>query len=326
MNKAKSSKKPSYPFFLPGSWWAFIVLVALALAPLFLSEFLTVFVTEILIMALFALAFNLLFGFTGLLSFGHAAYFSLGAYTTGMILIKVTPSIPLAFIVGFLAATLVAWIIGYLCVRLDEIYFAMLTLAFGMMIHTVIWQWDSLTGGADGLVGIPRPHFLFFNLYNNIPYYYFTLIVVVICAAILWVIINSPFGLTLKSIRENHERVEYLGINMRRYRLISFVISGFFCGVAGAIFAPFEMAICPEIAFWTKSAEPVFMSLLGGMNIFFAPVAGAAIFMYLREIISGYTEYWMFPLGAILILMVIFLPGGIIGFFHDKIFGLRERG
>jgi len=242
-----------------------------------------------------------------------------------MILIKVTPSIPLAFLVGFLVATFAAWIIGYLCVRLDEIYFAMLTLAFGMMIHTIIWQWDSLTGGADGLVGIPRPQFLFFNLSDNTPYYYFTLIVVVICAAILWLIINSPFGLTLKSIRENHERVEYLGINMKRYRLISFVISGFFCGVAGALFAPFEKAISPGIAFWTKSAEPVFMSLLGGMNIFFGPVAGAAIFMYLKEIISGYTEYWMFPLGAILILIVIFLPGGIFGFIRDTIFGLRER-
>ncbi len=325
MANPTSSKKRSHPFFLPGYWWLAIVLAALALAPLFLSEWLTVFVTEMLIMALFALAFNLLFGFTGLLSFGHAAYFSLGAYTTGMILIKVTPSIPLAFLVGFLVATFAAWIIGYLCVRLDEIYFAMLTLAFGMMIHTIIWQWDSLTGGADGLVGIPRPQFLFFNLSDNTPYYYFTLIVVVICAAILWLIINSPFGLTLKSIRENHERVEYLGINMKRYRLISFVISGFFCGVAGALFAPFEKAISPGIAFWTKSAEPVFMSLLGGMNIFFGPVAGAAIFMYLKEIISGYTEYWMFPLGAILILIVIFLPGGIFGFIRDTIFGLRER-
>jgi len=325
MANPTSSKKRSHPFFLPGYWWLAIVLAALALAPLFLSEWLTVFVTEMLIMALFALAFNLLFGFTGLLSFGHAAYFSLGAYTTAMILIKVTPSIPLAFLVGFLVATFAAWIIGYLCVRLDEIYFAMLTLAFGMMIHTIIWQWDSLTGGADGLVGIPRPQFLFFNLSDNTPYYYFTLIVVVICAAILWLIINSPFGLTLKSIRENHERVEYLGINMKRYRLISFVISGFFCGVAGALFAPFEKAISPGIAFWTKSAEPVFMSLLGGMNIFFGPVAGAAIFMYLKEIISGYTEYWMFPLGAILILIVIFLPGGIFGFIRDTIFGLRKR-
>ena len=325
MANPTSSKKRSHPFFLPGYWWLAIVLAALALAPLFLSEWLTVFVTERLIMALFALAFTRFFGFTGLLSFGHAAYFSLGAYTTGMILIKVTPSIPLAFLVGFLVATFAAWIIGYLCVRLDEIYFAMLTLAFGMMIHTIIWQWDSLTGGADGLVGIPRPQFLFFNLSDNTPYYYFTLIVVVICAAILWLIINSPFGLTLKSIRENHERVEYLGINMKRYRLISFVISGFFCGVAGALFAPFEKAISPGIAFWTKSAEPVFMSLLGGMNIFFGPVAGAAIFMYLKEIISGYTEYWMFPLGAILILIVIFLPGGIFGFIRDTIFGLRER-
>lgn len=324
MIRAKSPTKTPYPFFLPGYCWIAIVLTALVLAPLFLSEFLTVFLTEILIMSLFALAFNLLFGFTGLLSFGHAAYFSLGAYSSGMILIKVTPSIPLAFLIGFLTATFAAWIIGYLCVRLDEIYFAMLTLAFGMMIHTVIWQWDRLTGGADGLVGIPRPHFLFFDLSNNIPYYYFTLIIVVICAAILWLIINSPFGLTLKSIRENHERVEYLGINMKRYRLISFVISGFFCGVAGSLFAPFEKAISPDIAFWTKSAEPVFMSLLGGMNIVFAPAVGACIFMYLKEIISGYTEYWMFPLGAILILMVIFLPGGIIGFLHSKLLGLRE--
>jgi len=325
MNTEKSATKTFHPFFLPGVWWALIALVVLVLAPFFLSEFLTVFATEMLIMALFALAFNLLFGFTGLLSFGHAAYFSLGAYTSAMVLIKVTPFIPLAFTIGILTAMLAAWLIGYLCVRLDEIYFAMLTLAFGMMIHTVIWQWDSLTGGADGLVGIPRPHFLFFDLSNTTPYYYFTLIVVVICAAILWLIINSPFGLTLKSIRENHERVEYLGINMKRYRLISFVISGFFCGVAGALFAPFERAISPEIAFWTKSAEPVFMSLLGGMNIFFAPVAGAAIFMYLKEIISGYTEYWMFPLGAILILIVIFLPGGIIGFLYEKFLSIRKR-
>ena len=324
MEKAVSPKKPPNPFFLPGYGWGILILLFLVLAPLFLTEFLTVFFTEILIMSLFALAFNLLFGFTGLLSFGHAAYFSLGAYTSAMILIKVTPSIPLAFFAGFSVATIAAWIIGYFCVRLDEIYFAMLTLAFGMMTHTVIWQWDTQTGGADGLVGIPRPHFLFFNLSDNIHYYYFTMIIVVVCAALLWIIINSPFGLTLKSIRENHDRVEYLGINMRRYRLLSFVISGFFCGVAGALFAPFEKAISPDIAFWTKSAEPVFMSLLGGMNIFFAPVAGAALFMYLKEIISGYTEYWMFPLGAILILIVIFLPGGIFGFIHEKIKGLRE--
>jgi branched-chain amino acid transport system permease protein len=321
--KKTSSTKPFYPLYLPTLYWLVIGVIVLLLAPLFLSKFLIVFVTEIYIMGLFALAFNLLFGYTGLLSFGHAAYFSVGAYMTGLILMRVTPSIPLAFLVGFASATLAAWIIGYLCVRLDEIYFAMLTLAFGMMIHTVIWQWDGLTGGADGLVGIPRPHFFSFDLSDITTYYYFTLIVVGICAAILWVITRSPFGLTLKSIRENHERVEYLGVNMKRYRLIAFVISGFFCGVAGALFAPFEMAISPGIAFWTKSAEPVFMSLVGGMQIFLAPLAGAGIFMFLKEIISGYTEYWMFPLGSILIILVIFLRGGIIGFIHEKLLAFR---
>ncbi len=303
--------------------WIIIAILALALLPFYLSDFLVVFVTEMLIMALFAISFNLLFGYTGLLSFGHAAYFSVGAYTTGLILIRVTPSLPLAFLLAIILATLSAWLIGFFCVRLDEIYFAMLTLAFGMMIHTILWKWDSLTGGADGLVGIPRPHLWSFDLSNISTYYYFTLIIVGICVFILWVIVNSPFGLILKSIRENHERVEFVGISMRRYRLVSFVISGLFCGVAGALFAPFEMSIAPDIAFWTKSAEPVFMSLLGGMRIFLGPAVGAAIYMYLKEIISGYTELWMIYLGAILIGFVIFLPGGIVGFMRSKLVASR---
>lgn len=325
MTKAESSSRPFSLFLRPQIYGAVIVILGLALAPLFLTEFLKVFVTEMLIMALFALAFNLLFGYTGLLSFGHAAYFSIGAYTCGLIMLKVSPSIPLAFIAGILLATFTAWIIGYFCVRLDEIYFAMLTLAFGMMIHTILWKWDSMTGGADGLVGIPRPHLWFFDLSNLTTYYYFTLIIVCICVGILWVIVHSPFGLILKSIRENHERVEFVGINMRRYRLLSFVISGLFCGVAGVLFAPFEMSLAPDIAFWTKSAEPVFMSLLGGMSIFLGPAVGAAIYMYLKEIISGYTELWMIYLGAVLIGFVIFLPGGIVGFIHRKLYAVGKE-
>lgn len=305
-------KKLLIPIFM-------LIILSFLLAPLYLGDFSQVFLTEILIMGLFAMAFNILFGYTGLLSFGHAAYFAIGAYTTGIFLIKVSKFIPLAFASGIIIATFSAWIIGFLCVRLDEIYFAMLTLAFGMMIHTLIWQWDSFTGGADGLVGIPRSTILGLNLSKISVYYYFTLVIVSICILILWVIIKSPFGLTLKSIRENSERVEYLGINMKRYRLISFIISGFFSGIAGSLFAPFEMAISPDIAFWTKSAEPVFMSLVGGMNIFFGPIVGAGIFMFLKEIISGYTEYWMLPLGAILITLVLFLRGGILGFLNEKL-------
>jgi len=289
-----------------------------------------VFLTEMLIMILFAISFNLLFGYTGLLSFGHAAFFSIGSYVTGLALLHIYPSIPLAFILGVVSATIAAWIIGYFCVRLDEIYFAMLTLAFGMMVHTIVWKWDRLTGGADGLVNIPRPpiNFLLFqvDLSSIASYYYFTLILVAISLYVLWVIVNSHFGLALKAIRENSDRIQFVGINVRRYRLISFVISGFFCGLAGAIFGPFLKSITPSIAFWTKSAEPVFMSLLGGTKIFLAPAAGSVIFMYLREIISGYTELWMIYLGAILIGFVLFLPGGIVGFLYEKLRGRRLGG
>ena len=306
--------------------WLIALFILLILAPLFLSSFLMVFLTEMLIMILFAISFNLLFGYTGLLSFGHAAFFSIGAYVSGLVLLHIYPSIPLAFAIGVVAATIGAWIIGYFCVRLDEIYFAMLTLAFGMMIHTIIWKWDRLTGGADGLVDIPRPNlnFLLFqvDLSSIASYYYFTLVLVAVALYVLWIIVNSHFGLALKAIRENSERLQFVGINVRRYRLISFVISGFFCGLAGALFGPFLKSITPSIAFWTKSAEPVFMSLLGGTKIFLGPAVGAVIFMYLKEIISGYTELWMIYLGAILIGFVLFLPGGIVGFISEK---LRAR-
>ena len=305
--------------------WIIALVILLFLTPLFLSSFLLVFLTEMLIMILFAVSFNLLIGYTGLLSFGHAAFFSIGSYVTGLVLLHIYPSIALAFVIGVIAATIAAVIIGYFCVRLDEIYFAMLTLAFGMMVHTIVWQWDSLTGGADGLVNIPRPNlnFLLFqvDLSSIASYYYFTLVLVTIAVYVLWVIVNSHFGLTLKAVRENSERIQFVGINVRRYRLISFVISGFFCGLAGAIFGPFLKSITPSTAFWTKSAEPVFMSLLGGTKIFLGPAVGSVIFMYLKEIISTYTELWMLYLGAILIGFVLFLPGGIVGFLVDKFGG-----
>jgi len=307
--------------------WLIALIILLILTPLFLSSFLMVFLTEMLIMILFAISFNLLFGYTGLLSFGHAAFFSIGSYVTGLVLLHIYPSIPLAFVTGVVAAAIAAWIIGYFCVRLDEIYFAMLTLAFGMMVHTIIWKWDRLTGGADGLVDIPRPNLnlLLFevDLSSINSYYYFTLVLVAIALYVLWIIVNSNFGLALRAVRENSERLQFVGINVRRYRLISFVISGFFCGLAGALFGPFLKSITPSIAFWTKSAEPVFMSLLGGTKIFLGPAVGAVIFMYLKEIISGYTELWMIYLGAILIGFVLFLPGGIVGFLNEKLRGRR---
>ncbi|MBU1742360.1 MAG: branched-chain amino acid ABC transporter permease, partial [Proteobacteria bacterium] len=257
---------------------------------------------------------NLLYGYTGLLSFGHAAYFAIGAYATGLFLKFVTPSLPLALVVGIAAATVAAVIIGFLCVRLNEIYFAMLTLAFGMMIHTILWKWDALTGGADGLVNIPRPPIGPFSMESYTNYYYLTLLLVAAGVTLLWLVIRSSFGLTLQAVRDNSERVEFTGIAMRRYRLASFVISGMLCGLAGGIFAPFLKTITPDIAFWTMSAQPVFMSLLGGTRVFFGPAVGAVIFLFLKEIISGWTNVWMLPLGIVLMAFVLFLRGGIVGF------------
>lgn len=302
---------------------ALALLVLLAAMPALVSDFRTVLVTEILILALFAMSFNLLFGYTGLLSFGHAAYFGLGAYGAALILKRVTPSIPPAFAGGVILASVAGLIIGYFCVRLDEIYFAMLTLAFAQMVFAIAEKWTSVTGGSDGLVGIPRPPLRFLGLELSIAdiprYYYFTLVLVVAAAWILWRLVNSPFGLTLKAIRESPERAEFTGIPVQRYRLMAFVLSAAFSGLAGAIFAPFERAITPQITFWSKSAEPVLMSLLGGMHIFVGPAVGSAIFMIIKEVISSHTEFWAIVLGTVLIALVIFLPGGIAHFAYTRL-------
>lgn len=322
MEVRESLWKLVYPRLRARLVWEITALTALAMLPLVLTPFQLLFVTEVLIYVLFAISFNLLFGYTGLLSFGHAAYFSIGAYVAALIIIRVFPSLPLALLGGVAAATVAALVIGYFCVRLDEIYFAMLTLAFAQMIHAVIWKWDSVTGGSDGVIGIPRPALqvagVQVDLSSPLNYYYFTLILIVVSIFIIWRIVNSPFGLTLRSIRENPERAEFVGIPMKRYRLLAFVISGAFSGLAGAIFAPFERAIAPEIAFWTKSAEPVMMSLLGGMGVFLGPAVGTIIFMLIKEMISSITEYWMIFVGAIVIALVIFFPEGVVGFLAER--------
>ncbi len=293
-----------------------VAIILLFFIPFVGSSFYTYLFIEIFIMALFAVAYNFLFGYTGLLSFGHAAYFSIGAYTSALFMMKVIPSLPLAIMAGVILSMLASTVIGYLCVRLDEIYFAMLTLAFGQMFYTIYWKWDTLTGGSDGLVNIPRPdiHIGFISIGTSsiTGYYYFTLIIVLFSVLVIWRIVNSPFGLTIKSIRESPERAEFIGIPVKRYRLISFVISGTFSGLAGSLFSPFERSITPEISLWTKSAEPVIMTLLGGMKSFFGPVIGSIIYIILKELISTKTEYWMLYLGILLIFIVIFFREGIV--------------
>lgn len=295
-----------------------LLIVTLVALPLVASRFYIYLTLQVFMLSLFALGFNLLFGYTGLLSFGHAAFYATGAYATGLILKNITNSLIPGILGGTLVATLLALIIGFFCVRHTDVYFSMLTLAFGMMIYSLAWKWRDVTGGDDGLIGIPRaplqiPGGFSLNMKAVSNYYYFVLIVTLLAVLLLYIIINSSFGLVLQGIRENSNRVEFAGIPIKRYRLIAFVISGFFAGLAGALLAPLENTVAPAAADWTKSSEPILASLLGGIHTFAGPIVGSALFILLKETIVRHTEYWLLVYGVILLLILLGLRGGIVG-------------
>ncbi|MBW1973697.1 MAG: branched-chain amino acid ABC transporter permease, partial [Deltaproteobacteria bacterium] len=233
------------------------------------------------------------------------------------ILRDIYPCIWLALFGGLVLGFISSALIGYFSVKLDEIYFAMLTLGFGMMFFTLVHQWRSFTGGSDGISGFPMPVLTLFikkfELSNPRIYYYFSLFITTIASYILYRIIKSPFGLILLSIKENSERVSFTGINVRFYRWLSFVFAGTFAGLAGSLFSVFDRIASPTMLHWTKSAEPVLMTILGGANIFFGPFLGAAVFFFLEDIITKYTQSWMIFLGFILLFLVILFPEGILG-------------
>lgn len=296
-----------------------LLVFGLILFPQYVPRFYIYLAIQIFLLTLFALGFNLLFGFTGLLSFGHAAFYATGAYAAGLILKHAFPSLLVGIIGGTLVAALVALIIGFFCVRHTDVYFAMLTLAFGMLIYAIVWKWRAVTGGDDGLLGIPRaPLTLFYLLRLNMRsmehYYYFVLSTTLLATLLLYRIIRSPFGLVLQGIRENQERVAFGGIPVRRYRLIAFILSGCFAGLAGALSAPLENIVAPDVAHWTKSAEPVLASLLGGIRSFTGPIVGSILFLLLKEVIVRFTEYWLLVYGVVLLIILLGFRGGIIGF------------
>ncbi len=290
----------------------------LAVVPLLASPFRLLFVTEILIFSLYALAFNLLFGTTGLLSFGHSAYYGVGGYVTALALVHGWAGLPGALALGMAAAALAGLLIGYFCVRLDEIYFAMLTLAFSQMLFAIAWQWTEVTGGSDGILGVPRPPLRLpggtVALESAAAFYGLVAVVVLGAVLLLWAVATSPFGEALRAIRENPERAVFIGIPVRRYRLAAFVLSAAFAGLAGALVAPFGRTASPELLFWMKSAEPVLMSLLGGIKVFLGPVVGVVVYLWLRDLISSHlVDIWMLVMGGIVIALVLSFRGGIVG-------------
>jgi branched-chain amino acid transport system permease protein len=301
-------------------WRIVIAVVAgaalLFAAPLWFGSFGLYLLMQMMLLTLFALGFNLLLGYTGLLSFGQAGFFAVGAYVCALILLQ-APSLLIGVSGGIVAAGLVALALGYLSVKLTEIYFSMLTLSFGMMIHSLVWRWRDVTGGDDGLIGIPRAPlelpFVRIDLSALADYYYFVLVTTLVAVWVMYRIVKSPLGLTFQAIRDSALRAEFVGIPIRRFRLWAFVIAGLYAGLAGALVAPLERTITPVYAHWIFSAEPVLAALIGGLYVFAGPIIGAILFIGIKELVVRATDHWMLAMGIVVIVLVLGFRGGVLG-------------
>lgn len=295
------------------------ILIFLSFLPFVISEYHVRLLTVGMLFGIAALGFNILYGYTGLLSFGHAMFWGLGAYGIAIATVKLKYGIGVGIVLSIVLLLMTAIITGYISLRHTRIYFAMLTLAFSQLIYAIILKWRDLTGADEGLYGIPR------FVENLTEYYYLVLGISAIILVCLWWILESPLGLSFRAIRDNPYRAEVLGLPVRRVRLLSYIISGIITGIAGLLYAPLHRAITPEIIYWTFSAEIVFMAILGGSRSFIGPFIGGIIYIYLKDYAMSLTEYWMFLFGAILMIMVYVFPSGLLGLVSYIRGGILER-
>lgn len=300
------------------------VLIVLLLVPAVAGIYQTQLLTYGLIFAIAALGFNLLLGYTGLLSFGHSAYLGVGAYAVAfMVRYLGVSSMELYMIGGVLVTAAVSALFGFICVRYTRIFFAILTLALSQVLWTLAYKFFWITGGTDGL----RVPYSDMTLLGGLigfsgsgtyvkfihTYYYYVLVVFCICVAVMWLIVHSPFGKTLQAIRDNETRARFLGVRIIPYRWLAFLVSGMFTGLAGVLWVPLNGLTTPDILYWPQSGEIVFFTVLGGFRNFTGPIIGAVVFNYLETWAVAETEYWQFMLGAVLIGLVLFVPGGLVG-------------
>ena len=301
---------------------AAMALGVLALVPLVAGLYQIQLLTYGLIAAIAALGFNILLGYTGLLSFGHSAFFGIGAYTVAFLLRDLgIHSMELYILIGVPIAALASALFGYICVRHTRIFFGILTLALSQVLYSLALKLFWVTGGTDGL-RVARPTLVATLLNFTGPgafqrfltaYYYYVLIIFAICVVMMWVILHSPFGKALQAIRDNETRAAFLGIRIRQFRWLAFLISGTFTGLAGILWAPLNGLATPDVLYWTFSGEIVFTALLGGFRNFTGPIVGGIVYTYLKTYAVATTEYWQALLGAVLVLLVIVLPTGIVG-------------
>jgi branched-chain amino acid transport system permease protein len=273
---------------------------------------------RVVVMGLAAMAVNLLLGFTGVLSFGHAAYFGLGAYGVAMTLRYLAPSTALGLLVGVLAGTAAAALLGALIVRLRGVYFAMVTIAFGQVFYYLAFRWNRVTGGDDGLTGWSRQPLTLGGhtlaaLSDDRVFYYFVIALFAAATAAMGLVLRSPFGRTLLAIRENERRARFLGIPVERHVWGAFVVSALFAALAGGLYALLNNFTDPRALRWDQSGNFVIMAVLGGMRSFWGPLVGAAVFLLLEDFVSSRTQNWMSFVGLAFVLVVLFFPRGVLG-------------
>jgi branched-chain amino acid transport system permease protein len=300
--------------------WTLVAFLAAAAIPWLGSRYETFLGTQIAINALFAVSLNLLLGTTGLVSFGHVAYFGIGSYVCGILMKTYGVPFTLALPAAALGAAGFALVFGFFCVRLTKIYFAMLTLAFSQIVWAICFKWNDVTGGDQGLPDVPYPDLAWMSAIPGLgdlrtadQFYLVTLVVVTASLLAMRRIIASPFGRMLTAIRENPERAASIGLGVRTYELAAFVVAGGFAGIAGALFGIFNRGVFSDYVYWPKSAEVMIMTILGGIEHFWGPVVGAATLVLLNQQITSYTEYWPLVLGSILLVLLFVFPGGIVG-------------
>src|SRR6478752_2790727 len=288
--------------------------LVLAILPLITSSSALIdFVIRGAALALFATSLNMLVGYGGMVSFGHGMFFGLGAYTFALLMQLTGMPIPAAFALTLVMCAALGLVVGAICVRLKEIYFAFLTLAFQMLLHSLIILWVPLTGGDQGLRGgIPRPPFLGINLANQMHLYLTSCTLLVVGLVLMHHLVQSPFGYTLRMIRDNAARANFLGIAVFRVRLTAFVLAGIFAGVGGVIMSLFVSGAYPEFAYWTISGEGIFIIMLGGLNSFLGPAAGTIILLLLNDFVTRFTEYYGLTLGIIILLFALGLRRGLL--------------
>jgi branched-chain amino acid transport system permease protein len=312
--------------------WTLVIFLAALSVPWLGGRYETFLGTQIAINALFAVSLNLLLGTTGLVSFGHVAYFGIGSYVCGILMKTYGVPFSLALPASALGSAFFALIFGFFCVRLTRIYFAMLTLAFSQIVWAICFKWNDVTGGDQGLPDVPYPDLDWMSAVPGLEalriadrFYVLTLVVVILSLAAMRRIIDSPFGRVLTTVRENPERAAFIGVNVRAYELAAFVAAGSFAGIAGALFGIFNRGVFADYVYWPKSAEVMIMTILGGMDYFWGPVVGAAALVLLNQEITSYTEYWPFVLGLILLVLLFAFPGGLVGGVVAGVSWLRRR-